>query len=117
MSNLQIMIFHNQSHKPFQQRFRFQWRYVVDVLHVLTDGEDRLPPCDGICADDWMNGGEFFADVVWGASGVGVEFKVSVFGSLIELGLRVSSGQGVKKLLVRGGKAVVKLVSRSPKRV
>ena len=64
-----------------------------------------------------MNGGEFFADVVWGAAGVGVEFKVAVFGSLIEFGLRVSSSQGVKKLLVRGGKAVVKLVSRSPKRV
>lgn len=40
MSNLQIMIFHNQLHEPFQQRFRFQERHVIDVLHVGADCEN-----------------------------------------------------------------------------
>ena len=64
-----------------------------------------------------MDGGEFFADVIGGAAGLGVEFEAAVFGSLIELGLRVSSSQSIKEFLVRGRKSVVELVSGSPKRV
>ena len=59
---------------------------------MVADCEDGLPPCDGVGADDWMDGGEFFADVVGGAAGVGVEFEVACFGGLVELGLRVGSG-------------------------
>lgn len=39
-----------------------------------------------------MDGGEFFANVVGGAAGLGVEFEVTCLGSLIEFRLRVGSG-------------------------
>lgn len=86
------MIIHNQLHEPFQQGFGFQGRHVVDVLHVGADCEDGFPACDGVGADDGMDGGEYFADVVWGAARVGVEFEVAVLGGLVEFGLRVGGG-------------------------
>ena len=92
MSNLQVVIFHNQLHEPFQQRFRFQGRHFIDVLHVAADCEDGFPPCDRVSANDGMDGGEFFANVVGGAARVGVEFEVTSFSSLIKLRLRVGSG-------------------------
>ena len=39
-----------------------------------------------------MDSGKFFADVVGGAAGGGVEFEVAVFGGLVEFGLRVGGG-------------------------
>ena len=62
------------------------------MLHVGTDCEDGFPACDGVGADDRVDGGEFFADVVGGAAGGGVEFEVAVFGGLVEFGLRVGGG-------------------------
>lgn len=62
------------------------------MLHVSADCEDRFPTCDRVSADDGVDGREFFADVVGGPARGGVEFEVSVFGSLVELGLRVGGG-------------------------
>lgn len=92
VSDLQVVIFHNQLHEPFQQRFRFQGCHVIDVLHVGADCEDGFPPGNRISANDGMDGGEIFANVVGGAAGVGVEFEVICFGRLIKLRLRVGSG-------------------------
>ena len=57
-----------------------------------TDCEDGLPVCNGIGANDGVDGGEFVADVAGGAAGVRVEFKVTFFGCLFEFGLRVGGG-------------------------
>ena len=92
MSDLQVVVFHNQLDEPVQQRLRFQGRHVVDVLHVGADCEDGLPPCHRVGANDGMDGGELFANVGGGAPGVGVEFEVTCFGCLVELGLRVGGG-------------------------
>ena len=59
---------------------------------MFADCEDRFPACDGVSADDGVDGGEFFADVVGGATRAGVEFEVVVLGSLVEFGLRVGGG-------------------------
>ena len=56
MSDLQIMILHDQPHEPLEQRLRFQRRHVIDVLHVLADCEDGFPACDRVCADHRVNG-------------------------------------------------------------
>lgn len=57
-----------------------------------ADCEDGFPACDRVRADDRMDSGESFADVVGGAAGGGVEFEVAVFGGLVEFGLRVGGG-------------------------
>ena len=88
MSNLQIMIIHNQLHEPFEESFRFQGRHVVDLLNMFANCEDRFPACDGVSTDDGVDGGQFFADVVGGATRGEVEFEVVVLGSLTEFGLR-----------------------------
>ena len=84
------------------------------MVYVLADCEDGFPACDGVGADHGVNGGKFFADVIGGASGGGVEFEVIVFGARVELGLRISGGQGVEKFLVRSRKTVVQLIAGSP---
>ena len=117
MSNLQVMIVHNQPHEPFQQRFRFQGSHAVDVVHVLADCEDGFPACDRVCADYRVDGGELIADIMGGAARGGVEFEISFFGGLDEARLCVSGGQRVIELLVRCREAVVELVARSPERV
>ena len=81
---------------------------------MLADCEDRFPARDGVGADHGVNGGKFFADVIGGASGGGVEFEVIVFGARVELGLRVSGSQGVEEFLVRSRKTVVELIAGSP---
>lgn len=62
------------------------------MLHVGADCEDGFPACDGVGADDGVDGREFFADIVRGAARGGVEFEVAVFGGLVEFGLRVGGG-------------------------
>lgn len=59
---------------------------------MCADCEDGFPPCNRVGANDRMDGGEIFANVVGGAAGVRVELEATCFGSLIKLGLRVGSG-------------------------
>lgn len=59
---------------------------------MVANCEDRFPARDGVGADNGVDGGEFFADVVGGAAGVGIEFEVAFFGCLVEFGLRVGGG-------------------------
>lgn len=53
MPDLQVMLSNNRLHNPFQQRFRYQGRRVIDLLHVGAEGEDEFPACDG---DDGVDG-------------------------------------------------------------
>lgn len=57
---------------------------VVDALDVVADGEDAAPAGDGVCADDWGDGGEDFAHVVGGAAGLGVDLESVEIGRLVE---------------------------------
>ena len=59
---------------------------------MVADCKDRFPACDGVGADDWVDGGEFFADVMGGAAGGGVEFEVAFLGGIVEFGLGVGGG-------------------------
>lgn len=44
-----------------------------------TDCEDGFPACNGVGANDGVDGGEFVADVEGGAAGIRVELKVTSF--------------------------------------
>lgn len=44
----------------------------VDVLDVVTNGEDALPAGDRVGADDWVLGGELVAHIKRRAPGFGV---------------------------------------------
>ena len=78
LPRLQIIIIHDQLCEPFQQRLRFQRRYMVNVLHVGVDCEDRLPVCDRAGTNDGLEGGQFFADVVRGTTAVSVDFEATI---------------------------------------
>lgn len=73
---LEIMILHDQLHKPIQKAARFFFRQPVDVLDVVADGEHGLPTGDGVRADDRVHGLEDVADVLGGAAGGGVHLEV-----------------------------------------
>ena len=77
------------------------------MLHVVTDCEDGFPACDRVGADDGVDGRKNFADIVRGATGGSVEFKIVVLCGFVEFGLGVGGGQGVEEFLVGSGNAVV----------
>ena len=62
------------------------------MLNVVADSEYRLPAGDWVCADDRVDGGELFANVIGGAPLGRVHFEAAVFGSLVEFWLRVGGG-------------------------
>ena len=102
MSNLKIMIVNNQSQKPIKKPLALAFCQPVDVLHVVAQREDRLPPCDGICTDYWVHGNQLFADIFGRPACFGVDFE-SIFGrGFIEFRLRVGGGQPLEKLLDGG---------------
>jgi hypothetical protein len=103
--------------EPVEQLARLLGRDAVDVLDVAADGEDGLPPCDGVGADDGMDGLELGADVLGGAAGLVVEGEAGLFGDLVEGGLLEGDGEGLEELLVRLADAVVDLIARCPEGV
>ena len=114
MAHLQIMVLNNQSHKPFQKRFALQRRQIIDLLHMVSDGENGFPARHRIRAHDRMYGDEVFAHIVGRATGVGVELECIGGGGFVELGLRISRGEAFKEALVRLRDAIVELVARCP---
>jgi hypothetical protein len=111
MSHLQIMILRNQLYKPVQRRATFFFSEPVDVLHVVADGENGFPACDGIRTDYGVLGGEVCAGIFGGAAGRAVEGKVVGGGRGVEFGLGVGGGEGFEELLVGRGEAVVEFVT------
>ena len=45
LADLQIVILHNQLHKPVQSMLALFLGQPVDLLHVVANCEDRLPAC------------------------------------------------------------------------
>ena len=58
---------------------------------MVTDRKDGFPACDWIGADDGVDGGEFFTNVVRGAARAEVDFEVVIFRRRVEDGLGVGS--------------------------
>lgn len=114
MTHLQVVIFDNQPHEPFQQGFRFQRRYSVNLLYVFADRKDGFPSRDGVGPDHGMDGFELVADVVGRTSRTGKHTEPAILGCFAEFRLRVGSGQGLEESLVGGGKAVEEFVTRRP---
>jgi hypothetical protein len=89
MPDLQIVIINNEPHKPVKQSLAFSFCEPVDVLHVMPDGEDGLPACDGVGANDRVHGDEFFADIFGSPAGFGVDFETVFLGGFVEFWLGV----------------------------
>jgi hypothetical protein len=89
MPDLQIVIINNEPDEPVKQCLALPFCEPVDVLHVMPDGENRLPAGDGIGTNNGVHGDEFFADVFGGPAGFGVDFESVSLGSFVEFWLGV----------------------------
>jgi hypothetical protein len=86
------MVLRNEFHKPLEQVSALVLGEVVDLLHVVSDGENALPPGYGVCADDGVDCFEDLADVFGRATGARVDGEVVLVGDLVEAGLGVCGG-------------------------
>jgi hypothetical protein len=102
MPDLKIMVINNQSQEPVQQSLALAFCDPVDVLHVVAESEDRLPPRDGIGADYGMHGDKLFADVFGSAALLRVDLESVLCCSFVEFGLGVGGGQAFEELLDGG---------------
>lgn len=117
VADLEIMVINQQPHEPREQRLALKLGDIVHLGHVLTDGKHRLPPGNGVGADDGVDSLEEIADVLGGAARLGVELEAVALGGLVEAGLRVGCSQGLEEALVGCGDAVVELVAGGPEGV
>lgn len=117
MPNLQIVVLDNELHEPLQRTLGLLGRELVDLLHVVADGEDGLPACDRVGVDHGVDGFEDFADVFGGAARLAVDFETVFFGGFVEGGLGVGGCEGFEELLVGLREAVVELVAGCPQSV
>ena len=117
MPHLQIMVLNNELQKRFEQRGALLRFEPVDLLRVDADGIDGLPACDGIGADDGVDGGEVGADVLGGAARAFEEGEAALGGDGVELGLGEGAGEGLVELLVGFRDAVVDVVAGGPEGV
>jgi hypothetical protein len=94
------VVLSDESHKPAQRLVTFLFRQVVDLLHMVPDGEHALPARDGIGPNHRMHRSELCADVFRGAPWSSVDAEVVLGRSLVEERLRVSRRQRFEKSLV-----------------
>jgi hypothetical protein len=78
------MVFSNHTEELIEQVRRLILSQAINVLNVVANSEDGLPASDWVGADNWVLGGEFIADVEWGATRLGVKLELLVLGSLGE---------------------------------
>ena len=90
VADLKVMVVDKQADKPVEQAPRLERREAINALHMVADGENRFPTCDGVRADDRVGGLQVFADVLGGTARCGVELETNIFGSFVEFGLGVS---------------------------
>lgn len=83
------MVFDDQSYEPVQEILRFFFRKAVNVLDVVADSEDTLPPSNGVGTNNGVNSFKNIANVLGGSSRSGKEGKPVVISCLFEAGLRV----------------------------
>ena len=115
--NLQIMVLHNQLHKPLQEMLALLIRQAMNPLHMVAHCKDRAPPCDGVGTHHGVDGVQRVARVFGRAARAGVKVETVAAGGFAEEGLGVGGGQGVEETAEGWGDAIVKLVARSPERV
>lgn len=72
MSDLQVMVFDNQLHKPIQCLLTLFFRQSIDVLHMVPDSKDGLPSSNGVRADHGMDGRKRVANVLGRTARLGI---------------------------------------------
>lgn len=61
--DLQVVVFHQQLDEPIFQHLALVFGHAVELLEVVSDGVERFPACDGVRANDGMDGCEFVSDL------------------------------------------------------
>lgn len=111
---LRIMLLNNHLQKPILQAPTLVGRHVVDLRHVVADGEEALPACDGVCAHHGMRRCQGLADVVRRAARGGVQLEALFAGYGWEAGLGEGCCEGFEEGSVGGGDFVVDFAGGGP---
>lgn len=110
VTDLQVMILHNQADEPVQEVLGLVVGQPVDVLDVVAHGEHGLPARHGVGAHYRVDGFEYVADVLGGSSGRREELEVVLLGGCVEVWLGVVCRERVEEAPECGRDAVVELV-------
>jgi hypothetical protein len=62
------MVLYDELSKPLEQVLTFSFRKAVDMLDMMANREDRLPPSHGISANKGMLRHQVAAGVLWRAA-------------------------------------------------
>ncbi len=117
VADLKVVVLDNELGEPVEEVLGFSLAEAVDLSNVVANSEDTLPAGDRVGADDGVDGLKELADVLGGTTLSTVNLKAVAVSSLVEAGLGICGGQGVKEALDGLGDAVVDLVARSPERI
>lgn len=113
-ANLQVMVLGDGVVEFLQDVLAFVRMDFVDVFRKGTDGEDTLPPGDGVGAHDGMDGRERPADVLWRAARVDIEGGTPRVGGFDEAVTDERGRQTLEEMLDGFAEALVDLVAGGP---
>lgn len=86
----------------------------MNMLNVVTHGEDTLPPSNGIGPDHGVNSLQNIADIFGSSSRGREEGKSVVVSCLLKSRLSIVGSQSVQESLQWFRDAIVELISRCP---
>ena len=109
--DLQIVVLHNQRHKPVEEVLALLLGQAIDALHVAADAKHRLPSRHGVGPDERVGCFKHLAHVLGSATRGRVNVEAVALGRLGESGLGVMSRQRVEEGADGGRNAVVDLVA------
>lgn len=101
VAHLQIVILDNELDKPIKRALTLLLGQLVDLLHVVSNTEYRLPAGHRVGPDNWMDGLQSRPDILWSTSRLVVQLKVICLRSSVEVRLRVRSRELIEELLIR----------------
>lgn len=117
VANLQIMVLDNQTDEPVQEVLRLVVRETVDVFHVVTHGEHRLPAGDRVGPHNRVNSLEHVADVLGSTACGSEELEVVLLRCCVEIWLGVVGCERVEEAPECWRDAVIELIARGPQSI
>lgn len=112
--DVQVVVLDHQVDEALEEVVALVPGEAVDARDVVADGEDRVPPGDGVGPDHGVRRLEDDADVLGGPARPGEHGQVVGRGGLREVGVGAVRGEGAQEGAQRRRDAVVQLVSRCP---
>lgn len=116
-SDRQIVVLVNKVQEPLQEVVALCLCHSVDMLNMVADRVNTLPPGNWVCSNDRMDCPQFRADVFWRTTWLVVQLEPSLLGQQAKEILLIGNGQALEELLVGLADTVIDFIARGPQRV